>query len=218
MSAKPFLSRVPTEDEQRRFLISYLFAGSLDPGLAECVARAYRDFSRTAHGITKGETGLAVKLSAHRLVETLVSEAIAPRATWTPISFDHWHESACKQIQSHYAERGYSRLTVGHAQKWLNMSIKYALSLAAVGMLRLANPDDLRAVAHVPLDEFFLTSLKPYEAPSLPSTWSNISDYHVYIGLQEWVRLHFGDSKPIDVEFRLYNEEAASRRQHASVT
>lgn len=47
----------PSEEEHKRFLISFLFGGELYPGPTSCVARAYRDFSRTAHAITKGSNG-----------------------------------------------------------------------------------------------------------------------------------------------------------------
>lgn len=69
----------PTEDEQRRFLIGFLFGNSLEPRPADCVARAYRDFQRTARGITKGARGPGVKVSALRLVERLLAEAIGPK-------------------------------------------------------------------------------------------------------------------------------------------
>lgn len=39
------------------------------------------------------------------------------------------------------------------------MSIKYALTLSSVGMLSIPDADSIRAVAHVPLDEFILTAL-----------------------------------------------------------
>jgi hypothetical protein len=202
----------PTEDEQRRFLIGFLFRGNMKPGPAECVARAYVDFARTATGITDGPKGPVLKRSAHALVEALLGEALWRTPAWDMTSFDKWHKSACKQICGHYAKGSYRDLRSGQAQKWLNMSIKYALTLSSIGMLSIPDSESLRAVAHIPLDEFMLTALLPYGAPSPFGKWSQITDYNAYFEYQRWIRRRFPRCRPLDVEFHLWNAEAASRR------
>lgn len=201
----------PSADEHKRFLISFLFAGRVDPGPAGCVARAYRDFSRTAHGITKSPGGSNLKTSAHSLVEELLAEAIDPRAPWRLSTFDTWHQQGCARICAHYAGGGYPTFRVGQAQKWLNMSIKYALSLAALDMVAIKHPQALRRVAHVPLDEFILTALMAYGATTLPHRWSRISEYKPYMSVQQWIRTRFPNSSPLDVEFHTYIEETTRR-------
>lgn len=205
----------PSTEEHKRFLISFLFGGDLDPGPIGCVARAYRDFSRTAHGITKGSEGSVLKRSAHDLVVAALVEALNRAHPWPRSVFDAWHERACTRICKHYARRGYHSFRIGHAQKWLNMSIKYALSLAAMEMVAINHARTLRRVAHVPLDEYVLTALQAYDAPTLPRRWSQIRDYSVYMDVQKWIRTRFPDSSPLDVEFHIYAREATRRRQNA---
>jgi hypothetical protein len=201
---------IPSTDEQRRFLISFLFAGAMSPGPAECVGRAYRDFSRTAKGITKGTNGADRKRSAHGLVESLLKKAIVTK--WTVATFDEWHRFSCAGICQHYARNGYPEFHIGQAQKWLNMSIKYVLSLAAADLFVALPGDSLRRVAHVPLDDFILTATSAYDDTSLRCPWSQIDDYAIYMNLQEWIRAKYPGSVPLDVEFHLYNEESARRR------
>lgn len=212
---EPYLT--PTADEQQRFLISFLFGGEVRPGAPACVKRAYLDLSRTAHGISSGKSPNQLKRSAHVLVESLLNAALCPKESWTSASFDSWHERASLKICSHYASGGYGRFRVGQAQKWLNMSIKYALSLAALDMLRVDNPSGLRRVAHAPIDNIVLDALRPLKPPSLGGPWSRIENYRAYLAFQRWIRKQFADSLPLDVEFHVWIEES-TRQRHLSST
>lgn len=202
--------RPPTPDDSRRFLMSFHLNGSMEPGIKECVWRAYIDQSRTAHGVGKGSGASRLKHSAHRLLERLVKTAT--ERTWDAKSFDKWHESQCVKICQHYSKGGYDSFAIGQAQKWLNMSIKYSLALNSSGMLRFEYPESLRMVAHIPLDNFMLTALNSYGAPRIASRWSRITIYKPYMDYQMWVRERFPDSIPLDVEFHLWAKESKLRR------
>lgn len=201
----------PSGDDHRRFLISFLFSGSLRPGPEECVARAYRDFSRTATGITAGAQGLKRKRSAHRLVHQLLDEAVV--VDWTAERFDVWHALACARICEHYAKRGYPQFRIGQAQKWLNMSVKYLLSLAEAGVYELSQPCNLWEVAHAPLDDFILKATGAYDGVPTCYPWSQMADYALYMSVQKWIRKKYPCASALDIEFHVYNTEAARRRR-----
>lgn len=202
----------PTSAEQRAFLISFLFGGEVNPGVSQCVARAYLDLSRTAHGISKEAGANQLKRDAHLLAKSLLTEAIGTTKPWTPSAFDRWHEAACSQVCAHYRVGRYPMFRVGQAQKWLNMSIKYALSLSALEMLHVVNLRALRRVAHVPLDNIVIEALRSFNAPRLRCPWSRIADYGEYLRLQHWIRKQFKESLPLDVEFHIWIKESARQR------
>lgn len=211
---EPYLT--PTADEQKSFLISFLFGGQVNPGTSECVKRAYLDFSRTAHGISSEKSAAQLKRAAHLLVESLLKAALYPKEPWTSTSFDSWHERASSQICRHYASGGYARFRAGQAQKWLNMAIKYALSLAALDMLQVDNPSGLRRVAHAPIDNIILDALRPLKPPSLRGPWSRVENYGAYLALQHWIRKQFPDSLPLDVEFHVWIGESTRQSRLSS--
>jgi len=202
--------RTPSVDDHRRFLIGFSFSGSLAPGPSECVARAYRDFSRTAAGIGSDSGAEVRKANAHRVVEQLVAKALA--VDWNQVSFDSWHLSACTGLVSLYAGAGFPQFSVGQAQKWLNMSLKYILSLAQAGIYSIQQPTNLWSVAHAPLDDFILEVTGAYQQIPSCRPWSRMRDYSTYMSVQEWIRNQFPKASSLDVEFHLYNEEAARRR------
>jgi hypothetical protein len=202
----------PTEDEHRRFLIGFLFAGNLKPGTLDCVARGYRDFSRTAHGITKGSNRQLLKQSAHLLVQTALDKAFARTTPWSASSFDDWHEAVCMRVCDHYVSGGFAAFRIGQAQKWINMAVKYALTLTGAGLMSIAEAESLREVAHIPLDGYVLTALAAYDAPTFSCPWSQVPDYNLYFDYQRWLRARFANTIPLDVEFHLWNEEAGRRR------
>lgn len=211
---EPYLT--PTAVEQQWFLISFLFGGQVHPGTSECVKRAYLDLSRTAHGISSGGGADQLKRAAHILVESFLKEALHRKESWTLASFDSWHERACMEICGHYRSGGYPMFRPGQAQKWLNMAIKYALSLTTLDMLKVDNPTGLRRVAHAPIDNIVLDALRPMGPPSLNGPWSRVEKYGDYLALQHWIREQFRDSLPLDVEFHIWISESTRQRNLSS--
>jgi hypothetical protein len=203
----------PSPDEHRRFLISFLFNGSMAPALKECVKRAYLDFSRTADGIGKGVDASLRTDTAHALVlEILTAATLTP---WTQDVYDLWHKEQCAVIIRHYADRAYTAFTPGQAQKWLNMAVKYALCLHGAEMLPLSRAASLWRVAHAPLDNYILDALcTEHGAQPLDCTWSRIATYEDYFEVQRWIRTKFAPRPALDVEFRVWLKAAAQLRGH----
>jgi hypothetical protein len=94
-----------------------------------------------------------------------------------------------------------TRFTVGQAQKWINMSIKYAIAL---GEHRVPGLHCVYDVAHVALDNIVLVRLEELGMPPLGCAWSRLNDYGQYMGCQQWIRDHFQGSCLLEVEYRLW--------------
>lgn len=75
------------------------------------------------------------KNSRHELLERLLKEATDRTLAWDRESYDNWLESQCAQICQLYANSRFTSFCVGQAQKWLKMSVKYALTLNALRQL-----------------------------------------------------------------------------------
>lgn len=204
----------PSADQHYRFLTSLIFGGTDTPTAQDITWRAYLDLSRTVHGIGRADPDGALRNAAHSQVEALLLALFAdgPREI---SDYDAWHRTSCFGLSSLFSGRGYPAFTIGQSQKWINMGVKYGLTLAAIGGLPIEDSARLRSVAHAPLDSFFLDALpaeKTVEAPPKPTTsWSRIRDYDEYFAMQRWLRRSFA-APPLDVEFHVWLRATRDRR------
>ena len=65
--------------------------------------------------------------------------------------FDAWHEELCERLKEVYGDFPF---TVGQAQKWVNMSIKYLF------VMDRAYVEHCWDYCHIPLDRIVLDQLK----------------------------------------------------------
>lgn len=113
--------------------------------------------------------------------------------------FDAWHCKAIeklidksKEYQELFEE---SQITVGQAQKWLNMSIKY------MRMMGLLNKDIKSEFIHVPIDNYIVDAVKKngkiselFEVeslgiePTFSGKWSKITEYKDYLKYQKTIQ------------------------------
>ena len=82
--------------------------------LTKCVRLAYRDLQRTVWGVARCD-----KAEIPHRVRALVVEAQRAEAQ---DGFDAWYQFACEELIGAFRGVGYHRFTVGHAQKWLNIT------------------------------------------------------------------------------------------------
>ena len=102
-----------------------------------------------------------------------------------------------------------SGLALGHAQKWIAMSITYAVGGRAPGFAGLG------VVAHVPIDRVLLDALKrhPKFRPALarlpPGPWSKlrVEDEQAYETFQKELRRLAAPLALLVLEFRLWHDE-----------
>jgi len=167
--------------------------------LDRCMRRAYLDMNRTLHGMSKlGERHSDWRTAMLRVLKGRLTMLPGEHA-WTQALFDAWHQESVEKLKRVSSEHGFS-LSVGQAQKWINMSIKYAIAL---GERRLPGFHCVYDVAHVALDNIVLERLEELRMPPLGVPWSKILDYSQYMTVQEWVRKHFA-MVPVEAEYDLW--------------
>jgi|SRR5665213_3969038 len=189
----------------------YLGFGSPEGLVRRCVNRAYRDFNRTWHG---AQDPAGQRLERRETAETAIVEALSAIVDRgiDQAAFDIWHRDTRNAViyASDPAQRG-SGLTLGQAQKWINMSTKYVVGSGAPGFA------GLKVVAHVPIDGLLLTALErdckfTPALKLLPKiAWSKLSDEQAYEKFQCEVRRLAAPSSPLVLEFRLWSEEMRRR-------
>ncbi len=120
-------------------------------------------------------------------------------------SFDIWHANAMVDLISATDPtiEG-TGLTLGQAQKWINMSVKYAIGSRVPGL------DWVEPLAHIPIDRIVLAELgrdPTYQSAlnCLPDgAWSKLQDGLAYLAFQRKLRQATAPSCPLALEFRLW--------------
>jgi hypothetical protein len=178
--------------------------------LARYIRRAYRDMNRTIVGLGALDQRRRTALRAtaedrvrDRLLQ-LMDDQSAPSAT----GFDSWHRSACEVLIGVYRSHEV-HLTVGQAQKWLNMTLKYLFVADALGVTPMAQVRPYYRFAHMPIDNVVLDALGAMEpvGPPYPRPWSRQDDYDEYLRFQRAVRERFGCC--LDGEFMAWHPRCA---------
>jgi hypothetical protein len=191
----------PSREEHFDFLVRCYFGQGTDL-MQLCVHRAYLDLNRTLHGFAKHKNADLLRKSAYKCVIKLL-KALPSREISSQHQFDEWHEAACAQLRHLYRNHGFVRFSVGQAQKWLNMSMKYVFTL---GEGRLPGFASLYQFAHIPIDNVFLQIAVALGVPSLRVPWSRLDDYVTYLRYQLAFRDLFRGSFPLAAEFKLWLE------------
>lgn len=177
--------------------VAVCYFGREGDWLDRCIQRAYLDMNRTLHGMSKlGELHSDWRTAMLRVLKDRLTILPGVHA-WTQASFDAWHHESVDRLKRISSEHGFSSLSVGQAQKWINMSIKYAIAL---GERRMPGFHCVYNVAHVALDNIVLKRLEEGGMPPLSCSWSRLDDYGQYMAVQEWVRKHFA-MVPVEAEY-----------------
>ncbi len=157
--------------------------------LQKCIDRAYRDFNRTLNFCySTKEIALANEKKPYERTEYESKAAAFPekKSDWKKgtveiltesidtilhdtskaYTYSCWHKKVCDDlvklsIKSHaFADNGF---TYGHAQKWVNMTMKYIL-LMGLWDTELAH---IKPYLHIPIDNYILNVLEnPSQYPS----------------------------------------------------
>jgi hypothetical protein len=192
MQAMKSILRV--EDFQNS-LIAFYF-GREEDFLAMCMSRGYRDMQRTLSGIYTHKNKRDLRVAANKALRELLARA---QDISTSTQFDAWHKKSCERLCSIYHEYGFEGFTAGHAQKWVNMTLKYIYVVNG----RVKGYDHLYEFCHVPFDNILIDALKAHGFCPPDSAWSKL-DYSKYFEKQIWIREHFSSVCPMDVEFKLW--------------
>lgn len=193
------------ENDIRQFWIR-VYLGSNNDIIDACIDRAYRDFNRTMRGLGKEQSNdkyKEIKSYLRKHLEILFSQNFDSQS-----EFDEWHKGQCRALKKRFNEIYTYQMTIGQAQKWINMSLKY---FYAIGDDKIPGISTNYHLFHIPIDTIIQEKLiKEKGIQTIDSqcgnTWSGMDSYDVYIKYQEDVRRKLLDEIPMDVEFRLFNE------------
>ncbi len=120
----------------------------------------------------------------------------------TQAEFDVWHETMCLAIQQCYTEK-HVAFSIGHAQKWLNMTLKY---------LCMLDPDTMERNCqhfHAPLDSYIFAAVeKQFQLQRPCPAWSKMDKYDEYLFYQHKLKDAIAAPCLLDWEFTAWNQEA----------
>jgi hypothetical protein len=187
-----------TDLEIEEFLVRLYF--DISQGFEKAAAkRAYRDFSRTLRDLNKVESE---KKRIKDEVENVLLEQIKIVLTSTMSNqdeFDFWHQKTCEKIKSKSL-----KLTVGQAQKWINMTLKYMYVLKEK---RIIGINRNVKFFHIPIDNIIQEKFKEEKKMwGLSDAWSRVDCYGTYLDYQKQVRTVYKNEIPFEIEFRLFNQ------------
>src|SRR5690606_28761992 len=96
--------------------------------------------------------------------------------------FDIWHTETCNLLCNNQTKP----LTVGQAQKWINMSLKYMLCF---GDKEIKGISKNIQYYHIPIDNLIQKEFENvYSIKPIPGPWSAIKSYPTYLNYQDEVR------------------------------
>lgn len=180
------------------FLKAIYFGDFTDP-LKVASSRAYRDMNRTIrfNGLPDA-TRLALREKVNAVFDAELSKLKADSIT-SQDEFDAWHHSVSDKIKKLYLDEGV-KLTYGHAQKWINMTIKYLYMLEANSF------DGIFEFLHIPLDNYVFDIARDLLGITRPKgAWSSWDNYdEQYLCYQNLIREKITTGTPLRWEFRYW--------------
>ena len=160
------------------FLLYAIFGASKEP-FPTVSKLAYLDLCRTIP--LNGKNGSVCRARIDILLEKRALELLETCIA-TQIEFDHWHYETCVEMIDIYKNEDIA-FTFGHAQKWINMTLKY---LFIHGTCDLS---EVFAYLHVPIDSYILAAVEKQLHIDRPcSAWSKMNDYSIYLDYQRAIR------------------------------
>ena len=197
----PSLEYVSVSKDALEFL-KYAFFGMTDSPYKSASQRAYRDMCRT---LRLGDADAAALRSAvGRALETEITAALETGFS-SQMQFDAWHEGICSNISRLYRSHSVD-LTVGQAQKWLNMTMKYLFILDAPRI------SEVFYFCHVPIDSYIIDAAEKQLVLKRPDKpWSKIDSYEEYAEYQRELRWRLKNLAPLEWEFKTWVAVATER-------
>lgn len=187
-----------THEDFERCWLGFFF--NLKEGyMIAAVKRAYRDFNRTIEKMPKMEMKKGLLRNKWLIEMMRILNYILITDFSNQKEFDDWHEMSCKELAQANEEL---ILTIGQAQKWINMSLKY---LFLMGEKYIEGINRNYQFFHIPIDGIIQNVLKDqFGISKVSETWSKIFTYSDYLDYQKEVRRAFANEIPMDVEFGLF--------------
>jgi hypothetical protein len=197
-----------TSNLKLEFLIKLVFThrdNSDEAYIDSAIDLAYRDFNRTIHGYSK-VTMSNLHSDLRNVLKSFIEDIRT--TTYTKNEFDLLHEKVCEAMINEFdnaVPSDKARLHYGQAQKWVNMTLKYLLTLSIISPT-LADVEINYQHFHVPIDKYILIYLGLN-----PFSWSRIGKEQ-YLSYQEIFRDKYPNVIPIAKEFSIWNERDINSR------
>lgn len=183
-----------------KFLRKLVFPGGNDDK-DKCIRKAYLDFCRTLTALSNWPNKLALYDASKYRIENFI-EAIMTRKFDGQDVFDNTHKDCCMELINIFQHANYKVFHVGHAQKWLNMTLKYLFVLMDdPGSTFLHNMQYF----HATIDNTIIDRLTDIYNIEIQKPWTKINDYEVYLSSQKDIRKHCQQRSPFELEFDLWN-------------
>lgn len=186
------------------FLFYFKWYGKYD-NLEVASNRAYLDLCRTLKWISKKleKNNINKKKKVAELIE---KELINLVTSSKQSEFNEKHSSICNNIIDIY-NGYYNDFTFWHAQKWLNMTLKY---LFILDLENIYNLDRVYKFCHVPIDSIILKELKNKRIISdkdISKVWSKMSEEEYNILLNKIYNREIDRDKfMLDLDFDLWKK------------
>lgn len=191
----------------------YFGFGPAESLVDRCVGRAYLDFNRTWHGAQCNQQHRDERRTD---CKSLITTSIIKLRSTSPdqASFDRWHANLRARLRDASDPNAtQTGLSVGQAQKWINMGIKYIVAANVPGFKAL------EPLGHMPIDSVVLKALaRDPRFAGVPllhrkDAWSKLADDQIYEDFQARVRRKVAPESPLAFEFRnwmRWQEQGAS--------
>lgn len=182
--------------------IVYSFFGDIKKNPEDAIiGRAYVDMaSHTLTGIKDYNEKWDCRYRASRIIK----ESLYTLSDGT--NFDDWHDTLCKELRDIYS----GRLSYGQAQKWVNMTIKYAYVLKKLGAVDEGIfpyiSEKHVSEFHPPIDSYILRGVIKDN-----TAWSNIDTVEEYKELKDRLKKEDFDFKS---ELKKWPQIAEEQRQY----
>ena len=188
------MTSILSEELKNDFFIRLYF--NINKGYYKAgLRRAYLDFNRTLKIKDGNKENRILKLEAtENFLETEIKKLLTLKFK-NQEDFDKAHKKLCNNLINEWNE-----LSVGQAQKWINMALKYFI---VFGEKHISNINTNAHFFHIPLDSYVQKGM--YEEKN-PKPWSKIKDYDTeYMEYQLIHRNKQTGNPPLLDEFIFFN-------------
>jgi len=209
-----------TRDQWEGFLQYARLKTEMNPFI-RAAKLAYLDLNRTLRGPNKMAPNAT--RSFYEIGTEIVSQAIKEIGAirLQGEQFDDWHRHLCQDLRRDTCP---TRFSVGHAQKWVNMGIKYSFAFgeeSVPGLVQLWN------WAHIPIDNFIIQRVRRLPQAQVAQhalsvaldglPWSKIDYYDGYFSFQRAIR-SIPSGPPLRLEFHWWLEARKARETGAGAS
>lgn len=184
------MSSILEEKLKEDFLIRLYFDTSRGFPIAG-IKRAFLDLSRTLKVKDNKRLSLIEKSEEFILKELSI---ILNTTFRTQSEFDNFHKTVCDKLTLVWDE-----LSIGQAQKWINMTLKYWLLF---GNNRIQGIEINSKFFHIPIDRYVQNEMLKVK---IKNPWSKIDTYNEYMEYQMLQREKKTGNPPIVDEFIFFN-------------